>query len=224
MNKYTEIIDRYLSGEMSPAEKADFEKQLASNSELKSEFLSQRQIIEGIERVALKSEIKQGFKRGSFKNKAGKWILGFVIVALAVSTVFVIKTSTNEQDHKKLYKTPHAMASSDKEEKLRYELTEENNSNWVEADKQLLSQFFKISGKRDTVIETKAGIILAIPASSFYKNTGEEVAENIELEIKEAMNPLDIMKAGLSTTSNGELLRTGGMFYLNARQNGENLK
>ena len=48
MNKYTELIDNYLSGEMNAAEKLSFEKQLESNTELKTEFETQKQVLEGI--------------------------------------------------------------------------------------------------------------------------------------------------------------------------------
>lgn len=37
------------------------------------------------------------------------------------------------------------------------------------------------------------------------------------------MTPSEIIQAGLSTTSNGLLLETGGMFYINARSGEKNL-
>jgi len=227
MNKYIELIDKYLSNEMTDAEKLSFENRLETNSELKKELDTQKQILQGIQSAGIRSEINKGLKKGSFKNKAGKWLMGVVIGALAVTTVMVAKKSSQEKVEIPSIQTTirkeQRLSVSNQEEILRYELTEENNKNWAEADKQLSSQFFLLNGKRDTVVETKGGIVLAIPAKSFFKSTGELVNDQIELEVKEALNPLDIMRAGLSTTSNGELLRTGGMFYVNARINGENL-
>ncbi len=201
MNKYTEIIDKYLGGELSTEDKIAFEKLLETNLELKTELELQKQILKGIDRAGIKSELKKGFKKGSFKAKSGKWFLGIIIAALAVSTVLVVKNKlTCSQNN------------------IQYELNEENNKQWNEADKQLDAQVFNITADKDTVIETKGGIILTIPANAFLNNNSN-VSGNVELEIKEALTPLDIMKAGLSTTSNGQLLETGGMFYINARQN-----
>ncbi|MFZ9846808.1 MAG: OmpH family outer membrane protein, partial [Flavobacteriales bacterium] len=46
----------------------------------------------------------------------------------------------------------------------------------------------------------------------------------IDVVVKEAMNAEAIITSGLSTTSNGELLETGGMFYISAYSNGKELK
>ena len=53
--------------------------------------------------------------------------------------------------------------------------------------------------------------MLAIPAGAFDTDK-----ETIELQIQEAFTEMDIIKAGLSTTSNGELLQTAGMFSVRA--------
>src|SRR5258705_2415259 len=69
---------------------------------------------------------------------------------------------------------------------------------------------FMISNAADTIIETRNGVVFAIPAHAF--NSG---SDKIRLEIKTALNSYDIMRQGLSTTSNGALLQTAGMFYVN---------
>ncbi|PBQ33052.1 hypothetical protein CNR22_15120 [Sphingobacteriaceae bacterium] len=206
MNKYTQLIENYLNGELNEAEKADFEKQLETNAELKKEFELQRQVMRGIENAGLRSEINKGFKKGSFKTKAGKWMLGLAITALAVATVMVVINKIFAENRN-----------------IRYELNEQNNKNWSEADEQISPQVFILRGNSDTIIETKGGMVFQIPARAFINSTGNEVTEDYELEIKEALTPLDIMKAGLSTTSEGKLLETGGMFYINARKDGKNL-
>jgi len=104
-----------------------------------------------------------------------------------------------------------------------YELNEQGNTNWSEADKKLESQVFKLNPLRDTIIETKNGIVFSIPANAFLNKHGATPDHSIDLEIKEAMTASEIMKAGLSTMSNGKLLETGGMFYVNARDGEENL-
>jgi hypothetical protein len=82
----------------------------------------------------------------------------------------------------------------------------------------LPSHDFTIDNSKDTVIETANGIILHIPANAF----GD--IDNYELEVKEALNALDIMEAGLSTMSDSNLLATAGMFKITATKDGKELQ
>jgi mono/diheme cytochrome c family protein len=82
----------------------------------------------------------------------------------------------------------------------------------------LPSNDFTIDNSKDTVIETTGGIILHIPANAF----GD--IDNYELEVKEALNALDIMEAGLSTMSDSNLLATAGMFKITATKDGKELQ
>ena len=67
-----------------------------------------------------------------------------------------------------------------------------------------------IATQRDTIIETPDGVVFAIPANAFKTD-----AKTIELQIQTALSPANIIKQGLSTSSNGELLQTAGMFSIN---------
>ena len=67
-----------------------------------------------------------------------------------------------------------------------------------------------INNAADTIIETDDGVVFAIPARAFDSKSGK-----VQLEIRTAIRPYDIMKQGLSTESNGSLLQTAGMFYIN---------
>lgn len=69
---------------------------------------------------------------------------------------------------------------------------------------------FVINNSVDTIIETEEGVVFGIPANAFGTEN-----KKIRLEIKTAINPKKIMLQGLSTTSNGQLLQTAGMFYIN---------
>jgi hypothetical protein len=75
----------------------------------------------------------------------------------------------------------------------------------------LLTQQFHINPTIDTVIRTANGAALDIPKGSI---TSDE--PDVMLEIKEAYSISDIVKAGLITNSNGQLLSSGGMIYINA--------
>ncbi len=207
MNKNTEIIDRYLQGQMSAEEKKNFEEALSKDETLRTEVGRQKNILEGVKRSGLKSSITKSFKQARFKNKLGKWVLGFSIAVLA-SGVFL--WAKKEWDQKS-------------ENNIRYELNENGEKKFAEADKRLKSQVFIIHPAKDTLIETAGGIVISIPANAFLNKYGETETNPVEIEIKEALNPYDIISSGLSTLSDGLLLETGGMFYLNARVNGENL-
>lgn len=77
-------------------------------------------------------------------------------------------------------------------------------------EKDRVEEYFRIDNTKDTIIETRDGVVFAIPAYAFKTDK-----ENVRLEIKTAINPEDIMQQGLSTMSNGSMLQTAGMFYLN---------
>lgn len=206
MNTYTELITRYINGDLSDADKAAFEAQLTSNAGLKKEYDLQLKTVESIKRLGLKNQLASSFKKVKTAKLMTKAAIGLAITLAVLGAVLIIKSQSN--------KTPN---------EIHYELNEEGKANWSEADKNLESQLFRINPDRDTIIETQQGTVIAIPAASFEHRGGEGVSGAFDLEVKEAMTAADIMKAGLSTMSNDKLLETGGMFYINARQGNENL-
>lgn len=206
MVNYTEIIAKYIAGELSDTDKTTFEKELNSNTELKKEYELQLQIIEGAKRLGLKNQVSSSFKAVKTKKLINKVLIGLAITIATIGAVVLVKKIINKNSSEVLY-----------------ELNEQGNTNWSEADKRLESQVFKLNPLRDTIIETKNGIVFSIPAKAFLNKQGETPTETIDVEIKEAMTASEIIKAGLSTMSNGKLLETGGMFYVNARVGEENL-
>jgi cytochrome c2 len=206
MINYTEIIAKYINGELSETDKATFEKELNTNADLKKEYELQLKVVEGAKRLGLKNQVASSFKTVKTKKLVTKAIIGLAITVAVIGAVLLVKKSINQNSSEVLY-----------------ELNEQGNTNWSEADKRLESQVFKLNPLRDTIIETQNGIVFSIPAKAFLNRHGETPAETIDLEIKEAMTASEIMKAALSTMSNGKLLETGGMFYMNARVGEENL-
>ncbi len=75
------------------------------------------------------------------------------------------------------------------------------------------SQFFIINPLRDTIIIGKEGTMLHFPAGSMLSK------KPVEIELKEFYSFTDYLKNGLTTSSNGQLLITGGSIYLNAKEN-----
>jgi len=78
----------------------------------------------------------------------------------------------------------------------------------------LKTEQFTIDTDKDTLLQTPGGALLNIPKGSLNAENGNSVT----LEIKEAYTTADIIKGGLTTTSNGEPLSSGGMIYVNAKE------
>jgi hypothetical protein len=194
-----EKIEQYLEGKLSPSDKAAFEVQIASDPALQQEVKLQQDIMHGVERAALRNKVQSArmkYRRGKNFMKWGLGGLGAVIIALSVF-YFAQKDS-------------HFWKRSEE--------------NAVTVPGEITSQIYRIDASKDTIIETPAGIIMAIPANGFVDDDGKPVDGTIELSIREALDPASIMKAGLSTMSGDQLLETGGMFQLAAKKDEEELK
>jgi cytochrome c2 len=201
-----QIIEKYLNNELSVEDKAAFEKKLNNNPELKLEVDKQRLIQEGVSNVALKGKIQKAWKSyrlGKFGTMGG--IATLAIIAATAATLWFANQS------------PEQYA-----ENIKYALNESGEEVWADADELVPAQFFTVNADEDNVLQTEGGLVVAIPKGSLLQN-GKPVTGNIEIEIKEALMPEDIVLSGLSTKSGDQLLETGGMFYFNARKDGENL-
>lgn len=82
----------------------------------------------------------------------------------------------------------------------------------------LRTQYFSINPTIDTTLFGLRGGIFSIEKGSF------EGESSIDIEIKEAYSPSEIVYAGLTTESDGRLLESGGMVYFNAKRNGKQAK
>jgi mono/diheme cytochrome c family protein len=203
MNNLIDQIDAYLDGTMNATDRAAFETKMNADASLREQVNTQQNLRAGIDRIGMKAATAQTFRKITLKNKFYKWGVATVAVAAIATSAYLINNSVS--------------STSDGPE-ITYELpatNEEGGTEWADADRNLPTQLFTINPTKDTVIETMGGIVFAIPAGAFVN-----AKDPMTLEIREALTPMDIMKGGLSTTSNGELLETGGMFYINAR-NGE---
>jgi hypothetical protein len=88
----------------------------------------------------------------------------------------------------------------------------------------LEKQEWKVSPFSDTVIQGKYGTQLRIPASAFCFADGSKVTTPVEVSLREAVKPEDIVLAGLTTLHNGRVLESGGMIEVTARSNDRELK
>lgn len=75
-----------------------------------------------------------------------------------------------------------------------------------------------------TVFYTASGSSFTINPNSLVHLDNSAVTGNVELEIIEYRTPADMLFSGVTVTSGNQLLESGGMFYIMARQNGQELK
>jgi hypothetical protein len=80
----------------------------------------------------------------------------------------------------------------------------------------LPSQKFSFDASKGKIIEGENGTKIWIEKNSFVDESGKIVTGKITIELKEALYPVDMIMANLTTVSNGKALETGGMIYINA--------
>lgn len=91
------------------------------------------------------------------------------------------------------------------------------------AETMVASEFFTIDPKEDNIVEGVQGSIVFIPEGALLDKNGNPAKGEVKIELAEALTIEDMVTSNLTTTSNGKLLQTGGMLYLNATANGEPL-
>lgn len=207
-----EIIENYINGKLSAADKAAFEKKLQADPQLQKEVQLQREVMQGISRAAIRQSAQKGLKKYKFNRNLKNWgLTGLTAAVLVAGSVFLYNSVTKGPENNN---APNELP----------ELNEQGSKLWSDADKYLPLQNFELDTEKDTVVETQDGIVFAIPAHTFLDANGKPATGTVQLEIKEALKAADIMKAGLNTKSGDKLLETGGMFYINARQGNASLK
>ncbi|WP_462252484.1 hypothetical protein [Ferruginibacter sp.] len=180
MDNNSILIDRYLQNEMSADEKITFEEKLVADKNLQEEFNIQKQVIKAAENAGLKNEFVKAIKKRILAKKIIRW---GIIAAIGIAAFIFYAVKTDLFLH---------IAKGEK---------------GTAAQGFPAPEKFDIDNAADTIIETKDGVVFAIPANAFSSN-------NVQLEIRTALTPEDIIKSGLSTMSNGDLLQTAGMFSI----------
>jgi hypothetical protein len=206
-----EKIERYLKGMLPDTEKRAFEEQISDDAQLQEEVALQQEIMRGIERAAMKLKIQQTGARFRRGRNFTKWGLPGISAILLIGAIsyYMGKSSDTQLSYKG---------------KGLPEYNELNEKKWADADRNIAAQTFFVNGALDTVIETKGGMLLSVPAQGFLDEKGQPVNGKVELVIKEALDAASIIRAGLSSRSGDKLLESGGMFFIDARQHGKELK
>lgn len=201
-----ELVDRYLSGELNATERTAFEERMRSNADLRELVEDQRALHGGMQRLALRPAVNKAYR----SYKWGKWAPGIggaaVIAILAVGGWMLAKVGGWMSD-----------TSASKPESNQQELVVLPDT----AGTGLPALVMMIDPKADTTMITPNGLVLDIPKGAFVDGDGRTITTPVRVTMQEAINGVDIMKAGLSTMAGDTLLETGGMFYIDAQVNGQ---
>lgn len=82
-------------------------------------------------------------------------------------------------------------------------------------------QQFHIDPQRDTVLVGARGMVVSVPANCFE---GAKAGIPVTIEAMQVDRMDELLLLNLPTVSNGEQLQTAGVFYLDAKQEGQSLK
>lgn len=187
----TKLIEQYLSGELTAADTQAFENRIETNETLRDAVAQQQKIHEGAKRAYQRQQIESIGKRYHFRKNLLKGGLSILIAGIITAASLFVYNEFGKNKEVPI-------------------LTEEVK---VKLDKlapiDLETQYFLIPEEGGVVL-SKDGVLISVPKGAFIKD-GKPYKKPITLQYQEALNGTDIMKSGLSTTSNGRLLETGGM-------------
>ncbi len=205
-----EIIEKFILGELSPENEQKVIEKIKNDPEFAEKVEKQRLLKEANQNIGIRETAQKSYAKFKW-SKFLKFGLPLVILVAAVTYIattmnFGSQTQLNPADN------------------IKYLQNENGEEVWSDADMFVEPQFFTVNADEDNVIVGEDGTVVSIPGGALLDENGHPVSGEIEVELKEALNPMDIINAGLTTMSGEELLETGGMFYFNARQNGKNLK
>lgn len=117
------------------------------------------------------------------------------------------------------------LASCDDVEPIDRPYTEKTTSlESFMSDREAKSETFQFTAENGTTFTTKNGSIITIPANVFVTKAGASVTGPINFKVKEVFSNADIMFTGIFPVSNGDVLNSGGEFFLQAKSGSETLR
>ncbi len=200
--KNLERIERFVNKEMDAQEQLNFETELKGNPQLQQDLEQYNNLIKGINLYSWKQKAKSSYRK--YKQFKLLKTLGITaaILALGTASYFAVNLPT---------------------ETIETEIERPVATEQVSADWRIPKEVFTVNSDKEVVLESKNGTVIAIPKEAFLDENNNTIKGEITFELTEAFDPLDIMKAGLSTLSNDDLLESAGMFLVEAYQNGKAL-
>lgn len=186
----TKLIEQFLAGELSSEDQKAFEDRMTSNETLRNAVSQQREIHAGAKRADQREHIEKIGKKYHFRKNFFRGGMSLLIVAVIATGSWLV--------YGQFIKDQIPQISEEVKAKLD-EL----------APIDLAAQYFVIPEDGGIVL-SEQGVLISVPEGAFTQN-GKPYKDAVALQFQEALSGTDILKSGLSTTSNGELLETGGM-------------
>lgn len=246
-----ELVEKYLSGELNAQEKFDFDNSLQNDTDLKQQLALQKDIMRTVQRMGMKKEI-QKVARLNKLVKLSKWLAGGLIAtAIIIASILLFskeekknnapqqeKTETLENKNVDAQTTPNSVIAKAIttpknvlplfiEPTVKGEVAKVSDcfnfnglKTWVQPDVQT----YNVNPKEGATIEGKEGTLIIIPSNAFINDNNEIVNDNVQFELVEAITLEDMVLYNLGTTSNGKLLESGGMLYVKATCNSQQVK
>lgn len=236
--KTIEYIETYLVNALNDAEKQLFEERMAIDPDFKNEVALQEQLMQSLERISLQQTIQNAQKTYTFWKFAkliGLILVPIIFMIIAWSFLNVPKEASTAEETiqpkieqeivtKETVSIPDTIPKKKTAKIVQTQTTVFAENILPERYETLPSEIFNIITTKDTIVETKNGIVFLIPKDVFVDENQKAVNGNIQLEIREALDPITIMTSGLSTLYNDKPLETGGMFFIEARKDGQKLQ
>jgi len=86
------------------------------------------------------------------------------------------------------------------------------------------SQFFVVNFNKPTIIRGLKGTLLMIDPFNLSTIEGDPIDDKIEVELLELTNQVEFIKARIQTVSDGNIIISGGAYYINMTSNNKQLK
>lgn len=237
-----ELVDKYLSGTLTPEEQSDFSNALKTDIELKQLLDIQQTFIQAAKRKALRAEIKTSIDNLNPWKKWWKWITGGVIIA-GVVTAFVLlnqqpvmPTAPIEKQEVIAEPVKTEAAQAIDSATVSNQPSVSTSSTRVNQDEDLMDfnglktwtnpdvQKFSINPLKGLTIEGKQGTLIIVPKDAFVDENNQLVKEQVSFQLVEATTLQDMVLYNLGTTADGKPLESGGMLYMDFTSNGKKVK
>lgn len=215
-----QLIEKYLRNELSSKDKIAFDEKLKSDTKLQKEVELQKEVIRGVERIGVKKSIQTASRR--YHNRRRGFFLGLFVAVIVSGVVGINHLNNSPEPTEIISKDVVEITTNDTEQQpeesepvVEVLDEQETNSELVSLPKKKF-QYFSINSSKDETITGAEGTEITFKANSF--NVPKNSA--IKIRLKEYYKMSDIAFSNLTTeTSDGKLLETGGMVFVDALVN-----
>jgi len=87
-----------------------------------------------------------------------------------------------------------------------------------------VNQNFSVDANSYSTVRGNEGTVITVPPNAFTDQLGNPVSGTVNFTLKEVYSPGAMITSGMMTESNGQLLVSGGELFINAQQNGSDLR